>query len=176
MQRRKTTRLPCLAPAPRPLPRLPGAPGSSPAELEAETTQPKIAGASWHLVMTQALEQPPGLPEPAAAAAAAAAGAGGAPAAAAAVAAAAAAGGDAAARNGAAAGGPVGGSGVRAEDTCVFGRIARRLMRFLQSRSHSLVCGAARAVAVMAEARAWFHALSGGHGHEAEPEVGWWWG
>eukprot|EP00198_Chlamydomonas_reinhardtii_P004872 XP_001694208.1 predicted protein [Chlamydomonas reinhardtii] len=31
--------------------RLPGAPGSSPAELEAETTQPKIAGASWHLVV-----------------------------------------------------------------------------------------------------------------------------
>ncbi|KAG2426715.1 hypothetical protein HYH02_014755 [Chlamydomonas schloesseri] len=151
--------------------RLPGAPGSSPAELEAETTQPKIAGASWHLVMTQALEQPPGLPEPAAAGAAAAAAAGGA----AAAAGAAAAGGDAAPRNGgaaaAAAGGPVGGSGVRAEDTCVFGRIARRLMRFLQSRSHSLVCGAAKAVVVLCEARAWFHALSGGHGHEAEPEV-----
>ncbi|KAG2422978.1 hypothetical protein HXX76_015649 [Chlamydomonas incerta] len=144
--------------------RLPGAPGSSPAELEAEATQPKIAGASWHLVMTQALEQPPGLPEPAAGGAA---GAAGAPAGAAG----AAAGGAAAAAAAGGAGGPVGGSGVRAEDTCVFGRIARRLMRFLQSRSHSLVCGAARAVAVMCEARAWFHALSGGHGHEAEPEV-----
>ncbi|KXZ43569.1 hypothetical protein GPECTOR_87g432 [Gonium pectorale] len=70
---------------------------------------------------------------------------------------------------------PEGAPPPRPEDGGLFARIARRLLRLLQSRSHSLVAGAARAVAVAAEARAWFHALSGGHGHEAEPEaVGRW--
>ncbi|GFR45403.1 hypothetical protein Agub_g6778, partial [Astrephomene gubernaculifera] len=49
--------------------RQPGAGGrlpapSSPAEVEAEAAQSKILGASWHLIMTQALELPP-LPDPA---------------------------------------------------------------------------------------------------------------
>ncbi|KAG2489163.1 hypothetical protein HYH03_012389 [Edaphochlamys debaryana] len=141
--------------------RLPGS--AAPGEVEAESSQAKVLGASWHLVMTQALETPPGPAGGAAGGEGAAAGGGGA---------AAAAGGKSGGAGAAAAGGPpVGGSGPRAEDACVFGRIAARLMRLLQSRSHSLVCGAARAVAVAAESRAWFHALSGGHGHEAEPEV-----
>ncbi|EFJ44601.1 hypothetical protein VOLCADRAFT_121307 [Volvox carteri f. nagariensis] len=104
---------------------------SSPVEVEAESSQSKILGASWHLVMTQALEQPPVTDAAAGGAAAAAA---------------------------------------AAADSGIFGRIARRLLRCLQSRSQSLVCGAARAAAVLAESRAWFHSLSGGHGHEAEPE------
>ncbi|GLI65416.1 hypothetical protein VaNZ11_008982, partial [Volvox africanus] len=119
---------------------------TSPAEVDVESSQSKILGASWHLVMTQALEQPP-VQEPGAAASSS----GGAP--------------------GADGIPPVGAAGVRADDAGVFGRVARLLLRCLQSRSHALICGAARTVAVLAESRAWFHSLSGGHGHEAEPDV-----
>ncbi|GIL76658.1 hypothetical protein Vretifemale_6217 [Volvox reticuliferus] len=117
---------------------------TSPAEVDAESSQSKIMGASWHLVMTQALEQPP-VQEPGSSSAGGAPGADSVP--------------------------PVGAAGVRADDAGIFGRVARRLLRCLQSRSHALICGAARTVAVLAESRAWFHSLSGGHGHEAEPDV-----
>ncbi len=137
-------------------------PGSSPAEVETDAAQSKIYGASWHMIMSQALEPPPGPAEPS-------------PSAPDAPAPPAAPGGLITSPSRGSAPTANGTNSASGEDTSassgMFDRITRRLVRCLLSGSHSLVCAAARTVGVMAEARAWFHALSGGHGHEAEPEA-----